>query len=90
MNPSASTSVAPAPWTTDGGLITDARGELIGDMWNNPANARLVAAAPGMLFALQGLRTLAHDVAPDQGRYFADVVIKACSLAIDVAEGRLP
>lgn len=66
-------SHTPGPWKLDGFLIVDARGEEVLDLGGystlmagrlkNPADARLIAAAPEMLAALKLAYPLLTDKA---------------------------
>lgn len=43
----------PGPWTVSGGTIRNLHGHLVADFHSTDADARLIAAAPELLAALQ-------------------------------------
>ena len=81
-------SHTPAPWKIDGAhstrvlLINDAKGHAIGEIVDtrNPANAKLIAAAPDLLEALCTALPFVEDHADDHaqsGVYKSGVVARA-------------
>jgi hypothetical protein len=78
----------PAPWKIDGAistrvlLIDDAKGHAIGEIVDtrNPANAKLIAAAPDLLDALCTALPFVEDHAEDHAKsnvYKAGAVARA-------------
>jgi hypothetical protein len=81
-------SHTPAPWKIDGAhstrvlLINDAKGHAIGEIVDtrNPANAKLIAAAPDLLEALLTALPYVEDHADDHaqsGVYKSGAVARA-------------
>jgi hypothetical protein len=81
-------SHTPAPWKIDGAhstrvlLINDAKGHAIGEIVDtrNPANAKLIAAAPDLLEALCTALPFVEDHADDHaqsGVYKSGAVARA-------------
>jgi hypothetical protein len=81
-------SHTPAPWKIDGAhstrvlLINDAKGHAIGEIVDtrNPANAKLIAAAPDLLEALCTALPFVEDHAEDHatsGVYKSGAVARA-------------
>ena len=81
-------SHTPAPWKIDGAistrvlLINDAKGHAIGEIVDtrNPANAKLIAAAPDLLEALCAALPFVEDHADDHaqsGVYKSGAVARA-------------
>ena len=86
-------SHTPAPWKIDGAhstrvlLINDAKGHAIGEIVDtrNPANAKLIAAAPDLLEALCTALPFVEDHADDHA---TSGVYKSGAVARAVAEIR--
>lgn len=86
-------SHTPAPWKIDGAistrvlLINDAKGHAIGEIVDtrNPANAKLIAAAPDLLEALCTALPFVEDHAEDHAQ---SGVYKSGALARAVAQIR--
>lgn len=86
-------SHTPAPWKIDGAistrvlLIKDAKGHAIGEIVDtrNPANAKLIAAAPDLLEALCTALPFVEDHAEDHAQ---SGVYKSGALARAVAQIR--
>lgn len=87
----------PAPWTLNPGrstrvdLIDNAKGEAIGEIvWvdvRNPADARLIAAAPDLLEALHYLAMQASVLAPDDAEHPIHRTLATARAAIAKAKG---
>jgi hypothetical protein len=100
-NPMTNAKHTPGPWESSVSIVENAEervtirqkkwgGEIIADMgeleYHNEANARLIAAAPDLLEALEAVESWALD---RMGRYESmPPCIRSARIAIAKAEGR--